>query len=123
MDESIERNDKAWSNANAIHGIREKHVVKSFPTGQTILLDNAMEQCCYKVDDWVLVTYDDKIYPGTITNVIQEEYLITVMMKSGLNTWKWPQKEDKLLYSVTDIIRKIDPPEVKNSRGHFTFNF
>ena len=125
LEDSIERDDKAWSwsNASVIHGIRDKHVIKSSPTRQTIVLDNAMDTICYKVDDWVLVTYDGTLYPGMVTNVIQGEYEITVMIKSGLNTWKWPKKEDKILYSASDITRKIGPPEVKSSRGHFTFNF
>lgn len=38
------------------------------------------------------------------------------MVMSQTN-WKWPEKDDVLSYNVRDIVMKIQPPELLNSRG------
>ena len=42
------------------------------------------------------------------------------MVKSGKH-WKWPVQPDILSYNCSDIIKKINPPEVAGSRGQFLF--
>lgn len=43
------------------------------------------------------------------------------MVKAGNQYWKWLDKADELIYPIEDIIKKIPPPEIVNSRGNFKF--
>lgn len=44
---------------------------------------------------------------------------IRTMVSAGINSWKWPVKEDVLYYFNEDIICTICEPQAKNNRGHF----
>lgn len=46
-----------------------------------------------------------------------EEFKVSTMAKSGILHWKWPNNEDVMWYTRSDIIRKIKVPTQKNSRG------
>ncbi|KAF2903629.1 hypothetical protein ILUMI_02561 [Ignelater luminosus] len=43
------------------------------------------------------------------------EYSVTVMAKSGLLQWKWPENEDIMWYPKEDIVQKIEEPGLKNN--------
>jgi len=81
-DKDISRNDEAWSEAGAVSGIKNVHVMKLI----TYLLlssksrSSSFQQCSdtipassvppaadaeqtFKENDWVLVKYDSKTYP------------------------------------------------------------
>ena len=74
----------------------------------------------YLQGDWVLVRYDDELYPGEIKQVVQESYEIAVMYKSG-GSWRWPAIEDKIFYMYEQVVKKLSPPEVVGCRGQFKF--
>lgn len=40
------------------------------------------------------------------------------MTPIGAN-WKWPEREDVLLYEMKDVVCAISKPVPKNSRGHY----
>ena len=63
----------------------------------------------HKIGDWVIVLYDEFHYPGTIVNIAQNEYEVSVMQRSG-NYWKWPVREDKVWYQKEQIFKHVDPP-------------
>ena len=74
----------------------------------------------YVAGDWVLVKYHDMCHPGRITEIIERDYEVSVMVKTG-NYWKWPIKEDKIMYKAEDVLRQIKPPEFRQSAGSRQF--
>ena len=34
-----------------------------------------------------------------------------VMIPTGKTKWEWPKTEDSMYYEISDIIKKINPPE------------
>ena len=47
-------------------------------------------------------------------SVIKRDYEVSVMVKTG-NYWKWPIKEDKIMYKTEHVLRQIKPPEFRES--------
>lgn len=68
------------------------------------------------VDSYVVVKYDDNLYPGKVINTKKSGYEVSCMAKSGLN-WKWPQKPDILTYNKSDIVKLIGEPVKISGRG------
>ena len=64
------------------------------------------------IGDWVLVHYQGSNFPGEVTAIYGLDFKVNVMHKSGNVFWKWPLKENKIVY---------EPPEVAGTRGLFTF--
>ena len=105
-------------------GEHSPQIIQKLSTGENELqgcsVDNSKRFELY-VGDWCLVMYDGVIYPGEIVTVCDNgEFEVSVMVREG-KYYKWPLKEDKLIYSSQDIVRKILPPTVVNNRGHFRF--
>ena len=73
------------------------------------------------IGDWVLVHYQGSNFPGEVTNLYGLDFQVNVMHKSGNVFWKWPLKEDKILYEMQSVIKKLGPPEVAGTRSQFTF--
>ncbi|KAK6169741.1 hypothetical protein SNE40_020732 [Patella caerulea] len=74
-----------------------------------------------EIGDWYVVNYDGLFFPGeVIAYGDQGDYQVSVMEPAGAN-WKWPQPLDVIFYRRENIVKKIDKPEVANSRGHFKF--
>lgn len=71
--------------------------------------------------DWCLVKYDNVYYPGLVEEVVEQEYKVSVMVRSGPSRWKWPQPPDCVWYEKGNVLRKIMPPDVVASRGQFEF--
>ena len=131
-DQDIKRDDQYWENASPLAGIKNFHVLKAFPNGDLHLFYSAVhpvqETFCVKnassskmIGDWVLVRYDDDIFPGEITQIAANEYEVRVMVKAAGSTWKWPRKEDKVWYNMENVVKQISPPDVAGSRGQFVF--
>lgn len=59
--------------------------------------------------DYVLVMYENQLYPGQVKEVAEHRVLISAMEKCGGN-WKWPRKPDAIWYFYDDITQKIDKP-------------
>lgn len=74
----------------------------------------------FSVGEWVLVNYDDVLYPGEVREVGDQEVKVSDIIKSG-KYYKWPNSEDCIFYAVQDVIMKLQPPTVKSARGTFEF--
>lgn len=59
--------------------------------------------------DYVLVMYENHLYPGQVKEVADTTVLISAMEKCGGN-WKWPLKPDSIWYFYDDIKQKINKP-------------
>jgi len=134
----ITRSDDAWSQADAVLGIKNIHMMKSTPNQELLLftnaqtpvtkpnpaaampLDNVEDMQTLKENDWVLVKYDEKTYPGTVTAVVGSEVEVSVMEPAG-KFWKWPVKADKIFYTRDNVLQHIDPPEPARTRGQYRF--
>ncbi|KAG5895676.1 hypothetical protein JTB14_026999 [Gonioctena quinquepunctata] len=70
------------------------------------------------LNDFVIVKYDSKQFPGQVKDINNEnEYLVSVMVRSGPHGWRWAEKKDEIWYPEEDVLEKICPPTVINSRG------
>ena len=138
--EDIPRPANDWDNAEAILGIKKYHVIVAHSDETMKFYFNALDLATtvnnkpevrqsnnyhvskYKIGDWVLVRYDSQKYPGEVTKVIGSELEVSTMEKSHTGTsWKWPSNEDKIFYSLHDVIRNIKPPVCTGLRGQFKF--
>ena len=67
----------------------------------------------YEVGCWVLVQYDGQLYPGQVC--VQKVSFIQVHCvrraqigtKVGITDFVRPKREDKIFYSITDVIRNL----------------
>ncbi|KAF5301410.1 hypothetical protein FQA39_LY02139 [Lamprigera yunnana] len=62
----------------------------------------------FKVDDFVVVNFEEKLFPGRVTEVKPEEYIVRTMDRSKMY-WKWPTREDAILYSKEEVLNTIEP--------------
>ncbi|CAH2009014.1 unnamed protein product, partial [Acanthoscelides obtectus] len=74
----------------------------------------------YNIGDHVITIYEGELFPGVVCgydeNGIMAGITVKSMEMSGPN-WKWLEKDDILTYDIKDILCKIEPPELINSRG------
>lgn len=92
--------------------------------------ENVLEEITYNVGEYVVVNYEGEHFPGTIIKTAiqgtSRTYEVKSMTISGLDTitgrvnWRWPDKEDVLMYNYKDIIKKINTPVPLNKRGVFS---
>lgn len=75
------------------------------------------------VDDYVLVSYLDKLFPGKVKEIqlnvdSPNTYKVSCMSRKG-KCWVWPDKPDELFYDREDIVKKIDENAIQliNKRG------
>ena len=89
-------------------------------TSDENIQDIGITKADLKKDDFVIIIYDTKFYPGQIKQINSREktFLVSSMVQSGLN-FKWPEKEDILWYSLDQVVSKIEKPRQINSRGSF----
>ena len=73
------------------------------------------------VRDWVLVHYGADNFPSDTTKIIDTDYKVNAMHKSGTFFWNWPEQQDKIFYSRSNIVKKLDQPDVASTRGQFSF--
>lgn len=67
--------------------------------------------------DYVVIIYEGEKFPGKVLEVINKSnFKIKTMTFSGKN-WRWPEKEDVLIYQKKDVIKKINQPLLINNRG------
>ncbi|CAH0547035.1 unnamed protein product [Brassicogethes aeneus] len=71
------------------------------------------------IGDYVIVIYEGEFFPGLIQKINSTSAFVKVMVKSNINTWKWPVKDDILWYEFKDIKEKIEEPMPTNTRGMF----
>lgn len=73
------------------------------------------------LNSYVIVTYEEEFFPGVVLEKVKNGAKVKVMTMAGIETWKWPEKDDILYYLDEDIIEVIiiSHPELKNNRGHY----
>lgn len=72
------------------------------------------------VDDWCVVNYDGKLYPVVVQAAVADNYEVSVLLRAGKN-WKWPDREDKIYYTKSNVIKKLSLPIIVNARDHYKF--
>jgi hypothetical protein len=77
----------------------------------------------FNTNDWVLVKYDKNTYPRLVTATVGSDVEVSVMEMAGCTGrhWKWPVKEDKILYTRDNVLCHTEPPELVGSRGQYIF--
>ena len=70
------------------------------------------------VGDFVIVEYEEELFPGRVDASFNGEAEVSVMVKSG-NFWRWPRVKDQIHYRWPSVQQKIMPPEPVNNRGCF----
>lgn len=70
------------------------------------------------IGSYVVVTYEEDVYPGLIEDITESEYLVNVLHPCG-GGWRWPTTKDAIWYP--GFIKKIPAPTPANSRGVFVF--
>lgn len=78
----------------------------------------ALENKRIDVGDYLIVQYEEKYYPGKLTAIKKNKFLVSVMVPSG-TFWKWPEKKDEIYYEKGDIKEVIKEPVQKNARGAY----
>ena len=58
--------------------------------------------------DWVVVTYDSKLYPGKVAN-------------KDVNGMTVPCQKEEIYYTFENVHKKIDPPFPLNSKRQIGF--
>ena len=51
--------------------------------------------------------------------LLDESAQVKVIMQIGLQYWKWPNRNDIILYKWCDVIKTLDPPVTVSNRGTF----
>lgn len=71
------------------------------------------------VKDYVIVKYAGQHFPGLVLRLVGNRYEVKAMERSGLKHWRWPERDDVLLYNHQEILKTISPPKQINKRGAF----
>ena len=66
---------------------------------------------------YVIVNYEGAHFPGLVTKLKKKSIVVSCMVKSGPDHWKWPEAKDECEYDPKDIIQVISAPTITNSRG------
>lgn len=75
----------------------------------------------YTVGKFVIVRYDQKPFVGQITNLNEELIEVNCMVQtSGKNIFKWPAKQDCIMYSKDQLISAISEPEPHQRAAQLT---
>ncbi|GBM25925.1 hypothetical protein AVEN_94368-1 [Araneus ventricosus] len=72
------------------------------------------------IENWVMVKYDKSLYAGEVAQILGNDIEVSAMEKS-VKFWKWPNREDKVFYNMSENIKVIKPPTVINACGVFDF--
>ncbi|XP_063220054.1 uncharacterized protein LOC134529662 [Bacillus rossius redtenbacheri] len=86
------------------------------------IMSNSTKCNHVNLDDWVIVKYDGKLFPGLVKKLRPDYVDVSVMHLSDTGSYyKWPSQEDCISYLFSDVVKKIDAPIVTGSRGQFQF--
>jgi len=69
-----------------------------------------------KKDKHVAVVYDGKWYPAKIEKTIRDDISVQFMEIKGINKFRWPEKEDRLIVPLDDVLCMVDEPTVLSQR-------
>lgn len=85
-------------------------------------LSNSNSTNPYQPGDWVVVRYDDLLYPGEVISLPSNGIEINAMEPTTCGSYKWPTRKDVHTYLLEDVVKKIEPPIPCGSRAsQFTF--
>lgn len=90
----------------------------SHPQASTSAAMVASNKSPYEVGDFVIFVYEGAYFPGKILEIRKNGAIVSSMQKT-LKSWKWPDKQDAILYSWVEIVQKINPPEKCHSKREF----
>lgn len=62
------------------------------------------------INDYVVITWNERFYPGQIISMSQEGLLVSCMKKSN-SFWRWPAIKDIELYSWDKVVCQIGIPK------------
>ena len=68
-------------------------------------------------DDFVIVEYKESHFPGNIVQIVADDYEIATIVKGDISIYRWPDKEDKLVYIREQIQNKVRHPNFCSRRG------
>jgi hypothetical protein len=85
----------------------------------TIETGNRFKDVKREKGSFVVVRYDEKLYPGLLVDFDDTGATVDAMAKS-LKSWKWPEKKDINFYEWENVLGGIDPPKLISKRGFFT---
>ncbi|CAL1671689.1 unnamed protein product [Lasius platythorax] len=64
--------------------------------------------------DYVVILYEGEKFPGLVLDIEEgPKFKMKTMAMGGMgiqNRWKWPDKDDILVYEREEIVKKILPP-------------
>jgi hypothetical protein len=63
------------------------------------------------IEQYCVVKYDGRPYPGIIQAVDADELEVNVMHCIGENRFFWPRMDDVLWYTLENVLTLIPPPE------------
>ena len=72
------------------------------------------------IGEWVLVDYFGDFFPGKITDHKGDSVSVSCLEKAG-NYFKYPIIPDMHWYSISDIIATLHEPELKTTRGCYSY--
>lgn len=82
------------------------------------------------VGSWVIALYNNTQYPGRILKQVTgdefEVKTMTPILYKGLKYWRWPVKEDRLIYAKEDLSPCEEPKKLQEKgrgAGLFLVNF
>ena len=62
------------------------------------------------LNTYVVVMYDGVPFPGKVIDVDESEIEVKCMSRVGPNRFYWPAMEDKLWYSLDQVVSRIPEP-------------
>ena len=57
-----------------------------------------------------------------VMEIDDNDFLVRFMKRVGVGSYIWPDNDDISWQDLSTIIAKVDPPVLKNNRGHFEFS-
>lgn len=87
--------------------------------------ESVMNKEKYRVNDYVVVHYEEKFFPGKVTESKNKDidnfiYKVNAFERFG-QKWRWPLRKDEIFYEEKDVIKVIKETDVipHNNRGMF----
>ena len=75
----------------------------------------------FNVDDFVVVNFEGRLYPGKVTDIKLSGYMVSAMELTK-KQWRWPTQPDEIFYSKKEVLYGINPPKPVGKRGLFEVN-
>ena len=75
----------------------------------------------HAVNDWIVVIFDNKWYPGVIMEV-NNEFLVTKFTTGNKKVWSWPKNPDMQNILPVQVLCKISTPKPGTKKDTFTLS-